>query len=227
MKERIAIVAGCRTPMVKAGTLFKDISAEYLVARPIRDLLYASGVKADEINDVIVGNCAQPVHAANMARVAALIAGLPKTTTALTVHRNCASGMEAITSASMQLLLNRAECIIAAGVESMSNIPLLYNADMTSWFVQLFSAKKIHHKLRLLLKLRPHFFKPIIGLLAGLKDPICNQLMGQTAENLAQEFNISREEQDAYALNSHVKALDAMDHLRFKSEILPVPVDSK
>ena len=126
MKERIAIIAGFRSPMGKAGGSLKNLTAHDLGARIVKEVLIRSKVDPKQIDEVIIGNVAQPGEAANIARVIALKAGIPESVPAFTVHRNCASGMEAMTSAASKILNGEAEIILAGGVESMSNIPLMF-----------------------------------------------------------------------------------------------------
>jgi len=228
MKERLAIVSGLRTPMQKMGTGLAHLDADELGAAVLRELMQVSDIDAADINEVIIGNCAQPAHAANVARVIALKAGLPKQIPAVTVHRNCASGMESITTAAQRLLLDDdAVAMVAGGVESMSNIPFLFSKQGKAWFSQLQGARTVGQKLGVLSKLRLGFFKPEIGLLKGLTDPVCNMLMGMTAENLAREFSITRDAQDAFALESHNKALAATESGRFKDEMMSMVTGAK
>ncbi len=226
MKERIAIVDGVRTPFSKAGGALKKISADDLGAIPVKELLFRLNWNPSEIDEVIIGNVAQPANAANIARVIALKAGISKTVPAYTVHRNCASGMESITSAANKILAGEADVILAGGTESMSNIPLLYNAAATRCFDAMSRAKKPFDKLKLFAGLPlKSFLNPVIGVMEGLTDPTCGLIMGLTAENIAREFRINREAQDQYALDSHLKAAAAKSVL--SEEIVPVVYPSE
>lgn len=224
MKERIAIVDGIRTPWCKAGGALREMSADDLGAVAVKELMARTGFAPEDLDELIFGNVAQPVEAANVARVLALKAGLPTTLPAYTVHRNCASGMESITTGANKILAGQAEVILAGGTESMSNIPLIYGRRMTELFSGLFKARTAGARLRVMLGFRPSFLKPVIGLEKGLTDPICGMIMGLTAEVLAREFAITREEQDAFALRSHQRAIDAIESGRMADEIVPVPV---
>jgi acetyl-CoA acetyltransferase len=126
VKQRIALIDGLRTPMAKAGTDLKDTPADDLGAMAVRGLLDRAPLAAAEIDEVIIGNVAQPARAANIARVIALKSGLPDRVPAVTVHRNCASGMEALTEAAVKILAGYGQVYVVGGVESMSNIPLLF-----------------------------------------------------------------------------------------------------
>ena len=134
MKERIAIIDGIRTPIAKAGGNFKNIQAENLGAHVVQEVALRVGIELDRYDEVIIGNVSQPAHAANVARVIALKAGFPEHVPAFTVHRNCASGMESITTAANKILAGQGEIYLAGGVESMSNIPLFFSPAMTSVF---------------------------------------------------------------------------------------------
>ena len=226
MKERIAIVDGVRTPFSKAGGALKKISADDLGAIPVKELLFRLNWNPSEIDEVIIGNVAQPANAANIARVIALKAGIPKTVPAYTVHRNCGSGMASVTSAANKILAGEADFILAGGTESMSNIPLIYNATATHWLAAMSRAKKPFDKLKLFAELPiKAFLNPVIGVLEGLTDPTCGLIMGLTAENIAREFCINREAQDQYALDSHLKAAAAKKLLN--EEIVPVVYPSE
>ncbi len=222
MKERIAIIDGLRTPIAKAGGKLKEYQAEKLGAFIVQELVLRVGIDFKDYDEVIMGNVSQPGHAANVARVIALQAGFPDKTIAYTVHRNCASGMESITSAASKIIAGDGEIFLSGGVESMSNVPLMYGEQMTELFAALFRAKSISEKLYTLTQFRPRYLKPIIGLMQGLKDPVSGLMMGSTAEILAQDFGISRKEQDAFALMSHKKAEDSIKAGVFKDEIAPI-----
>jgi acetyl-CoA acyltransferase len=224
MKERIAIIDGIRTPMDKAGGKLKDISADELAVYVVREIILRTGIDPSSIDELIFGNVAQPATAANIARVIALKSGLPINVPAYTVHRNCASGMESITTSANKILAGQAKIIIAGGTESMSNIPFLFNRKMTDFFKETAKAKTFLKKAGLFLRLRPSFLKPDIGILQGLTDPVSGLIMGLTAEVLAKEFQITRSMQDEFALLSNTKALRAIKEGILQQEILPVPL---
>lgn len=226
-RERIAIISGLRTPMARAGGKFQHLQADTLGSRIVRETVMRSSVGFDEFDEVIIGNVAQPIHAANIARVIALRSGFPRETPAFTVHRNCASGMQSITSAADRIRAKEGNIYLCGGVESMSNIPLVYNQKMTALFVKLSKSKTFSERLHALLEFRPGFLKPIIGLMSGLTDPVSGLMMGSTAEVLAREFGISREAQDDFALESHKKAAKAKQSGRFAQETLPIIYDDE
>jgi acetyl-CoA C-acetyltransferase/acetyl-CoA acyltransferase len=224
MKERVAIVDGIRTPFCKAGGVLRAMAADDLGAVAVKELMARTEFPPEQIDELIFGNVAQPVEAANVARVLALKAGLPTSLPAYTVHRNCASGMESITTGANKILAGQADVIVAGGTESMSNIPLMYGRKMTELFTGLFKARTVGARLKAMLGFRPSFLKPVVGLEKGLTDPICGMMMGSTAEVLAREFTITRDEQDAFSLRSHQRAIAAIEGGRMAEEIVPVPV---
>ena len=223
--ERLVIVDGVRTPFCKMGTSLVRLGAEELGRIAVSGLLARTGLSPDLVDEVIFGCVAQPAEAANIARVIALRAGIPPHVPAFTVHRNCASGCEAVTQAYEKMAAGRGRIFVVGGVESMSRIPLLFTPAAAERFGSLARAKSLGQKLGALLTFRPKHFSPRIGLQLGLTDPFCGLNMGQTAEVLAAEFDISRELQDAFALESHQRAIAAVD--KHAAEICPVFVNGK
>ena len=218
--ERLVIVDGVRTPFCKMGTELAALGADELGRIAVSALLTRTDLDPALIDEVIFGCVAQPADAVNIARVIALRAGIPQSVPAVTVHRNCASGFEALTQAHEKMLAGRGSIFVVGGTESMSNIPLLFNATAAKKFGQLARAKSFLQRAGALAAFRPADFKPRIGLMLGLTDPVCDLNMGETAEVLAREFGISRAEQDAFALQSHQRAAAARD--KFAEEICPV-----
>lgn len=220
--ERIAIIDGLRSPIAKANGKLDDVSADILGSIITKELVLRSGLEYELFDEVIMGNVAQPANAANIARVLAIRAGFPQSTPAYTVHRNCASGMQSISSAIEKIQTNQGDLYMTGGVESMSNIPLLFSDKFRHLLTELTYSKGFSNKLRILSHFRPNFLRPTIGLISGLTDPISGKIMGLTAENLANEFKISREDQDIYATNSHLKAQKAIDDGILAQEIHPI-----
>ena len=222
MKQRIAIIDGLRSPIAKANGKLNDISADTLGSIITKELVLRNDLDYKQFDEVIMGNVAQPANAANIARVMAIRAGFPQSTPAYTVHRNCASGMQSISSAIEKINSNQGDLYLVGGMESMSNIPLLYSDAFRNLITKFTYSKSISEKFKLLTTFRLNFLKPTIGLISGLTDPISGKIMGITAENLANEFKISRAAQDEYALNSHKKAQKAIEAGVFKDEIHPI-----
>src|ERR1700730_14639783 len=177
----IAIVAGVRSPFAKAFGLLAAVPAQELGSLVTQAVLIRANLRPDQIDQVVFGNVALPADAANIARVIALTAGVPRDRIAHTVQRNCASGMEAITTAAQLIQLGEAKTVLAGGTESMSRIPLLYNPEATELYLRLGRAKPFWQRLKTLLSFRPRHFKPVIGVQLGLTDPVCGLMMGSTA----------------------------------------------
>ncbi|MBI5206722.1 MAG: thiolase family protein [Candidatus Firestonebacteria bacterium] len=221
MKD-IVIAGGIRTPFVKAGMNFRDLTAYDICALVLKELVYMTKLDTKLIDEIIVGNVANPPEAMNIARVSALLAGLPQEIPAFTVHRNCSSGMQAITTAYEKIQAGAADLILAGGTESMSNIPFYFRKELKERFSEIMKAKSGMDKISAVFKIHPKSLSPIIGVIVGLTDPVSGLNMGQTAENLVRDFKISREAQDEFALWSHKKAIAAIKAGKFQEEILPV-----
>jgi acetyl-CoA acetyltransferase family protein len=219
MNEPIYIVDGARTPFAKSGTTLADYDAVELGKAAVSLLLARTGIETSKIEEVIIGCVGQPAYAPNVARVIGLRAGIPESVPAITVHRNCASGFEAVTQAAEKMLVGRGDVFVVGGVESMSQIPLLYSYEAAKKFAALARARNFSQKLQAISNFRGSDFKPQIALQLGLGDPVSGFNMGQTAENLSRDFNVTREEQDAFAMRSHHRATAARDRLR--EEITP------
>jgi acetyl-CoA acetyltransferase family protein len=230
--REVVIVDGVRTPFVKAGADFGRVRAHELGRAAMRELVerleLADGVGAKarvKINEVCLGNVGSPEDAANISRVVAMQAGLDKSIPAYTVHRNCASGMEAIMQAWLKIGSGQADAMLVGGVESMSGMPLIYRPESVDFFAKMMRAKTPMQKIMMLMKMPlGKFLNPIVAIQEGLTDPFCGLNMGQTADLLAKEFRISREEQDRFAMESHRKAVAAQENGKLGEEIIPVGV---
>ena len=217
---RLVIVDGIRTPFCKMGSDLAALGADELGRVATQALLTRTGLDPALIDEVIFGCVGQPADAANVARVIALRSGIPEHVPAITVHRNCASGMESLTQAYEKMTAGRGSIFLVGGTESMSNYPLLYTRTAAEKLAKLGRAKSFVEKVSALAAFRPADFKPRIALQLGLTDPVCGLGMGDTAELLAREMGLSREEQDAFALESHQRAAAAKN--KFAEEICPV-----
>lgn len=219
---RVAIVKGVRTPFCKANGAFQHLEADDLGAIVIRELLERIPLKKEEVDELIFGNVIQ--NKGNPARVAAVKGGLSITCPAFTVSRNCASGMEAIVTAANQITLGKSKIIFAGGMESMSHFPITFPDSMRNFLLSLSKAKTFFKKLSLLFSFRPSMLKPVIP---QIDDPLCNLVMGQTAEIISRELKVTRKEMDEFALLSQKRAYDAIKKGRFAEEIVPVPLPPK
>jgi acetyl-CoA C-acetyltransferase/acetyl-CoA acyltransferase len=214
------ILSGVRTPFAKAGGPFRKVPSYELGRIAAAEVLARAELDPGRLDEVIFGHCAMPAEAANSSRIVALRAGVPERVPAFTVHRNCASGMEAVASALYRIHAGDAKLVLAGGMENMTQIPLQYTAEYAEWLEGLMRAKTPVTKLAALARFRFPMLAPRIAIAEGLTDLVCGLNMGQTAETLAREFRITREEQDAFALESHLRALAARERLR--EEIVPV-----
>ena len=219
----LVILDGVRTPFIKSGTDAKDLSAADLGRQILQALFKKVPVDPKLVDEFIFGCVAQPFDAANVTRVAQINAGLPESIPAYTVHRNCSSSMQSVTNACEQILSGRGDFIVAGGMESLSQTPLVYNKRATAWFAKLGRAKTLGQRLGLFAGMPlKDFLNPRISLVEGLSDPTCGLGMGQTAEILAREFGITRLQQDEFAVQSHKKAAAARKSGRLAKEIAPL-----
>jgi acetyl-CoA acetyltransferase family protein len=218
--EPTMVIAGVRTPFAKAGTSLAGETAADLARSAMLGVLVRTAIDPSRIDEVIFGCVAQPADAPNLARVAALRSGIPNHVPAVTVQRNCASGVEAITQAWLRIQAGQGELYLVGGVESMSTIPILFPRSAGKKFASVASGKGLLSKARAIAALRPRDFVPTPALKLGLSDPVSGLHMGETAEILAREFGVGRDEQDAFALRSHTRATAAV--AKFAEEIVPV-----
>ncbi|OGT26781.1 MAG: acetyl-CoA acetyltransferase [Gammaproteobacteria bacterium RIFCSPLOWO2_02_FULL_42_14] len=214
----VFIVDGARTPFLKAKSTRGPFSASDLALNAGRTLLSRHTFSPTKIDEVIVGCMMPSEDEANIARVIALRLGCGKHVPAWTVQRNCASGMQALDCAFKDIMSGRANLVLAGGTEAMSRAPLLFKPEMVNWFGRLNAAKSFGVKVKTLAQFRLSFLVPVIALLHGLSDPLCGMNMGQTAELLAYQFGITRQEMDAFALESQQNAAKAQSEKRL-SEI--------
>lgn len=223
----VVIVDGIRTPFAKSGSKLKDIHPAELGKTAVKELIARTNLDVEQIDEVIIGNTGSPSDAVNISRVVALRAGVPQRVSAYTVHRNCASALESIASGYERIKSGTMDVVIAGGTESMSQLPLLFTKQFADVFGEFAFAKSVGARLAALKKMKLKYLKPRISVMEGLTDPFVGINMGQTAEILAKEFGISREEQDQFALSSHEKAVAAQKNGRLKEEITPVYLSPK
>lgn len=217
----VFVVDGRRTPFLKAKGKPGPFPAADLAVQAGRALLAHLPIEPSDIDEVILG-CVMPgPDEANVARVVALRLGCGKDVPAWTVQRNCASGMQALDNAAMDIASGRAELVLTGGVESMSHAPILLNETMVNWLADFNRAKNVGQKLKAISQIRGKHLTPVIGLLRGLTDPVVGLSMGQTAENLAHRFGISRDTMDAFAVESHMRLARAQD-ANYMGEIAPL-----
>ncbi len=207
MQTEVVIVSGCRTAIGSHGGAFRTIPAQDLAAAVFKEAVKRADIDPNVIDDVILGCIGQQSDAANIGRVAALMAGIPVHVPGCTIQRNCVSGTMSISMACQAIQAGDGEVFLCGGVESMSTAPYVVR------------------KARWGLKLRHTSF--IDTIWEGLTDPVCKQIMGMTAENLAVMYDISQEAQDKYAVKSHQKAFRATRMGKFRDEIVPFRVSKR
>lgn len=217
----VYVVDGLRTPFLKAREKPGSFRASDLAVAAGKALLARQPFAADALDEVILGCIIPGPKEVNIARVVSLRLGCGKKVPAWTVQRNCGSGMQALDSAASAIASGRADLILAGGTEAMSHAPVLLPPPAVELLGAWSQAKTLSQRLALLSRLRPRHFQLVFGLLEGLTDPVVNLSMGQTAEILAERFSISREQMDAFALESHLRAAQAQDDGRLV-EITPL-----
>ena len=188
LNEEFVIVSAVRTAIGKYGGTLKNVSSGHLATIAIKEAIKRAGITPEQVDEVILGEVRQQTDESNVARVAAIRAGIPVTSPAFTINRLCASGMQAIGSAVQQIAFGQAEIVVAGGTENMSLAPLyLRGARFGGDNVQIFDSNRENGQ-------QPQeIYGPHLG-------------MGMTAENVAERFNISREDQDKFAVESQRRA---------------------
>ena len=221
MNPPVYIIDGARTPFLKARNAPGPFAAADLATAAGSALLARQRFAPEQLDEVILGCAAPSPDEVNIGRVAALRMGCGIGVQGWTVMRNCASGMQAIDSAMANLQRGRSQLVLAGGVDALSRAPLLFSEPMVRGFAGWMAARSLGERLAVLRKFRLGHLAPVIGIMKGLTDPIVGQLMGQTAENLAWRFGITRDEMDAFAVDSHRRVAAAQDagHL---GEIVPL-----
>jgi acetyl-CoA C-acetyltransferase len=222
MSTPIYIIDGARTPFLKARNRPGPFAASDLATDAGRALLLRQPFAPTDLDEVILGCAAPSPDEVNIGRVVALRMGCGHRVPGWTVMRNCASGMQALDSAMDSMRAGRSHLVLAGGVDALSRAPLLFSDAMVSWLANWYAAKTPGRRAAVLAQFRLGYLAPVIGLMKGLTDPIVGLLMGQTAENLAFRFGISRGEMDAFAARSHQRVLAAQRDGRFDGEVIPL-----
>lgn len=213
----VYVVDGARTPFIKVKGVPGPFSASDLAVGAGKPLLARQSFDPSQFDQVIMGCVGPSEEEANIARIIALRIGCQEKVPAWTVQRNCASGLQAVDSAFQSIASGRCDLVLAGGCEAMSRAPLIFNRSMAHWLGGLQKSKTWGQKIAQITQFRPRFLVPIISLLKGLTDPVVNLNMGQTAQELAYQWNIHREEMDAFSVDSHKKAFEAQEDGLFKS----------
>jgi acetyl-CoA C-acetyltransferase len=207
MKD-IYLVGAARTPIGRFGGALAGLTAAELGEAAARASLERAGLSAGDVQEVIWGCARQAGGGPNVARQIGYRAGAPETVPAFTVNQACGSGLKAIILAAQEIMLGRARAVLAGGVESMSRVP--YFAEGARWGTKMGNVDLVDGMYR-----------------DGFNDPLSGLVMGETAENLARQYEITREEQDEFALRSQQRAAAAIDSGRFDEEIAPVEIKDR
>jgi len=202
----IYIVDGARSPFLKARNAPGPFSASDLAVQSARALLLRQPFEPSRLSEVILGCAAPSADETNIGRVAALRLGCGHGVPGWTVMRNCASGMQALDSALVNIQACRSDLVLAGGVDALSRAPLLFSDDIVRWLSGWYAARSMSAKWAAMRKFSPRMLKPVIGLLKGLTDPVVGMSMGQTAEEVAYRYGITRQDMDRYASESHARA---------------------
>ncbi|NJD18098.1 MAG: acetyl-CoA C-acyltransferase [Gemmatimonadetes bacterium] len=215
---KTALLTGCRTPFLRAGTDFADLTAIELGKAAVREALGRSGVRPEAVDHLLFGTAVHDPHAPNMAREIGL-ATLPSGVPAATVARACASANQAIADACALIEVGQADVAIAGGAESLSHVPILASRRLSRALVEASKAKSLGSTLSPFSKLRP---RDLVPTAPAITEPSTGETMGSAAERMAKENGIRREEQDAWALRSHLLAAAGAADGRLTGEIAPL-----
>jgi acetyl-CoA acyltransferase len=216
--RRVAVVAGIRTPFAKSGTLYRDVTAAALARHAARELLFRSEVDGGEVDEVVFSQVVPSVLTPNVAREVSLLPQFPPSIPAYTINRACASAAQAINNAADQIQLGNADVVVAGGVESLSDLPILHSRRFSRILVEAGKARSFGSRVATLGRARPRDFIPVTPAIA---EPSTGETMGQSAEKMAKENGITREEQDRIAFMSHQRASAATQDGRLTQEIAP------
>src|SRR5437763_3297680 len=208
--REVVIVGAARTPIGKYGGSFRDVHPAELGATAARAAMERAGIEPQEIDEVLIGHARQAGSGPNPARQVGHRAGVPNAAPAQTINKACASGMQAIASGAQSILLGESELVLAGGIESMSRMPYLIDAADARWGHKMGNFTLVDAMYR-----------------DGFQCPLSNLIMGETAEVLARQYGITREESDCFALESQRKAKAAIEASRFAAEIAPVTISVK
>src|SRR5437870_2976152 len=216
--RRVAVIAGVRTPFAKAGTVLKDAGAVDLARYAARELLKRTNLDGTEVDDVVFGQVVASPLVPNVAREVSLLPQFPKEIPAYSLNRACASSGQAVANAYDEITLGTADVVIAGGVESLSDIPILASRRLADILVEASKAKSLGARLRSFSRIRPRDLVPVSPAIA---EPSTGESMGQSAEKMAKENHITREAQDRWALRSHTLAAKGTDDGRIAAEVVP------
>ena len=216
--RRVAVVAGCRTPFCRSGTALKDVRAVELARFVARELLERTNLDGADVDEVVFGQVVPSALVPNVGREVSLLPQFPKEIPAYSLNRACASAGQAVSNAHDQIALGNANVVIAGGVESLSDIPILASRRFADVLVEASKARSLGGRLRAFSRLRPRDLVPVSPAIA---EPSTGETMGQSAEKMAKENHITRAAQDQWALRSHQRAAQGTEDGRLTAEIVP------
>ncbi len=219
--KKVYVIDGARTPFLKAKGKLGPFSGGDLAVGCGRPLLARQKFSPTQFDEVIIGAAMPSADEANIGRVISLRLGCGDKVPAWTVMRNCASGMQALDSAYVNILAGKSHLVLAGGTDAMSQAPLLFGPAMVNWLADWYAAKSFGQRAAAAVKFRPAYLAPVIAILKGLTDPIVKLSMGQTAEIVAKRFGITRQMMDEFAAESHRRVLAGREKGHF-SEIEPL-----
>ena len=217
-RRRVAVIAGCRTPFCKAGTELKDARAVDLARYATRELLERTNLDGPDVDEIVFGQVVPSALVPNVAREVSLLPQFPKEIPAYSLNRACASSGQAVSAAHDQIALGHADVVIAGGVESLSDIPILASRRLADILVEAGKAKSLGARVGAFSKIRPRDLVPVTP---AIGEPSTGETMGQSAEKMAKENHITRDAQDRWALRSHELAARGTDDGRLTAEIVP------
>lgn len=219
--RRVAIVDGLRTPFAKSGTVLRDQSTLDLASAVVAELLARSGLEGSQVDRVVYGSVVQDVAAPNIAREIVLAGPFPQTVDAYSVTRACATSTQAVVDAAQAIMLGEVDIVVAGGADSLSKPPVTYSDAFVDALMRANSAKDLPSKARAFSRVRPRDLAPVPPAIA---ERSTGETMGDSAEKMAKENGISREDQDAYAMQSHRKAVAAWNEGIFDDEVMALPL---
>lgn len=218
-KERVVIVNGTRTPFARARSVYHKMPPSALGGVALRETIARSDLDPKLVEEAYFGIVSAPAEGSNIAREALFDSGLPSTIPTTTINRYCASSAETIAGVAAKIIAGQIDIGLAGGVESISSIRALFSQEATDFFQNFAKAKSMGQRVGMLAGFRPALLAPHAP---GIKEPTTGLSMGQSADLMARQFNISREEQDRYAMESHHKAAAAWDRGFYQTHVVPV-----
>jgi acetyl-CoA acyltransferase len=218
-QDRVVVVGGVRTPFARARTVYQKMPPSMLGGIVLRETVARNDLDPALIEEIYMGIVSAPADGPNVAREAAFDSGLPPTIPATTLNRYCASSAEAAAAIAGKIAAGQISVGIAGGIESISSIRALFSQEATDFFQDFARMKTPASKLQHLTKFKPTLLAPHAP---GIKEPTTGLTMGQSADLMAREFKVGREEQDKYAVDSHLKAHNAWERGFYKSHVVPV-----